>query len=118
MEEENGVLIWDRHQVAKIGFGFLDHLGEFATLKAMGYGNSYIQLVVMIESVLLSVLGFVPSMILGSLMLATLGWSSGLPAGVGVGDAINVGVLAVSMCTLAGTLALRKVRNLDPAELF
>ena len=96
----------------------LDHLGEFATLKAMGYGNSYIQLVVMIESVLLSVLGFVPSMILGSLILAPLGWSSGLPAGVGVGDAINVGVLAVSMCTLAGTLALRKVRNLDPAELF
>jgi hypothetical protein len=35
-----------------------------------------------------------------------------------LGDALNVGLLAVSMYTLAGTLALRKVRNLEPAELF
>ncbi|MDE0884070.1 MAG: ABC transporter permease DevC [Myxococcota bacterium] len=96
----------------------LDHLSEFATLKAMGYGNDYIQIVVMVESVLLSALGFVPSILLGSLMLAALGWSSGLPASVGLGDALNVGLLAVSMCTLAGTLALRKVRTLEPAELF
>ncbi|MDG2333292.1 MAG: ABC transporter permease DevC [Myxococcota bacterium] len=96
----------------------LDHLAEFATLKAMGYGDSYIQFVVMVESVLLSALGFVPSLVLGSFMLAVLGWSSGLPAGISLGDALNVGLLAVSMCTLAGTLALRKVRNLEPAELF
>ena len=39
----------------------LDHLAEFATLKAMGYGDRYIQWVVISESVLLSVLGFIPS---------------------------------------------------------
>ena len=51
-------------------------------------------------------------------MLGLLGWSSGLPAGVSLGDALNVGALAFSMCTLAGILALRKVRSLEPAELF
>ena len=96
----------------------LDHLAEFATLKAMGYSNRYIQIVVMIESALLSVLGFIPSIALGAGMLALLGWSSGLPAGVSFGDAVNVGALARGMCTLAGTLALRKVRSLEPAELF
>ena len=96
----------------------LDHLAEFATLKAMGYSNRYIQIVVMIESALLSVLGFVPSIALGAAMLALLGWSSGLPASVSFGDAVNVGALALGMCTLAGTLALRKVRSLEPAELF
>ncbi len=96
----------------------LDHLAEFATLKAMGYSDRYIQWVVISESVLLSVLGFVPSMAMGTAMLALLGWSSGLPAGLTLADAANVGALALSMCTLAGLLALRKVRSLEPAELF
>ncbi len=96
----------------------LDHLGEFATLKAMGYGDRYIQLAVLVESALLSILGFIPSIVIGAGMLSLLGWSSGLPAGVGIADMLKVGALALSMCTFAGILALRKVRNLDPAELF
>lgn len=96
----------------------LDHLEEFATLKAMGYGDRYIQLAVLVESGLLSILGFIPAIVLGAGMLGLLGWSSGLPARVGIADMLNVGALALSMCTLAGILALRKVRNLDPAELF
>ncbi len=96
----------------------LDHLAEFATLKAMGYSDRYIEFVVLNEAVLLSVLGFIPSIVVGSALLGLLGWTSGLPASVGFTDALNVGLLALSMCTLAGFLALRKVRNLEPAELF
>jgi len=96
----------------------LDHLAEFATLKAMGYTDRFIQIVVLAQSALLSLLGFLPSIVLGAGMLRLLGWSSGLPAGVSLGDALNVGALAFSMCTLAGILALRKVRSLEPAELF
>jgi len=96
----------------------LDHLAEFATLKAMGYSDRYIEFVVISESVLLAVLGFIPAMLLGSGLLAFLSWSSGLPAGVTINDAARVGALALGMCTLAGLLALRKVRSLEPAELF
>ena len=96
----------------------LDHLAEFATLKAMGYGDHYIQMAVLAQASLLSILGFIPSVVIGAGMLSLLGWSSGLPAAVSVGDAAQVGALALSMCTFAGILALRKVRNLDPAELF
>ena len=96
----------------------LDHLAEFATLKAMGYSDRYIEWAVLAQAGLLSILGFVPSIAIGAGMLGLLGWSSGLPAGVSVTDTAQVGALAFSMCTLAGILALRKVRNLDPAELF
>ena len=96
----------------------LDHLAEFATLKAMGYSDRYIEFVVINEAVLLSVLGFIPSIVGGSALLSLLGWTSGLPAGVGWADALNVALLALSMCTLAGFLALRRVRTLEPAELF
>ena len=84
----------------------------------MGYSDRYIEFVVINEAVLLSVLGFIPSIVVGSALLSLLGWTSGLPAGVGWADALNVALLALSMCTLAGFLALRRVRTLEPAELF
>ena len=96
----------------------LDHLSEFATLKAMGYGDRFIQLVVVIEALALSVIGFVPAVLIGWVMLALLGLLSGLPAGLGPGDVLIVLAMSVGMCTLASVLALRKVRVLDPAELF
>ena len=40
------------------------------------------------------------------------------PAGLGSSDVAGVGLLSLGMCALAGTLALRKVQLLDPAELF
>jgi len=96
----------------------LDHLPEFATLKAIGYGDRYIQGVVIIQAWVLSILGFFPAVVLGAGLLAGLAAMSGLPAGLALGDAAVIGALSVGMCTLSGALALRKVRLLDPAELF
>ncbi len=96
----------------------LDHLAEFATLKAMGYGTWFFRLVVLWEAWLLSMVGFVPGILLGWLMMLLLGALSGLPAGFDLGDVIRVGLLSVTMCSFAGALALRRVEQLDPAELF
>jgi len=96
----------------------LDHLAEFATLKAMGYSDRFIQLAVIVEAWVLSVLGFVPAIAIGWGMLELLGFLSGLPADLGWTDVLNVLLLSVGMCTLASMLALRKVRVLDPADLF
>jgi putative ABC transport system permease protein len=96
----------------------LDHIAEFATVKAMGYSNGYIQWVVVVEAWVLSLFGFLPSVVLGWLMLSLLEWISGLPAGLGGQDILLVLGLSVTMCSIAAFLALRKVRLLDPAELF
>lgn len=96
----------------------LDHLKEFATLKAMGYGDRYIQCVVIVEAWVLSGVGFLPSVLLGWLMLRVLAMWSGLPAGLGAGDVLGVAATSVVMCTLASAFALRKIRQVDPAELF
>ncbi|MBW2382733.1 MAG: FtsX-like permease family protein [Deltaproteobacteria bacterium] len=96
----------------------LDHLTEFATLKAIGYSDRYIQIAVVVEAWVLSIFGFLPAMAIGWTMLETLRQLSGLPAGLGVDDAVTILILSITMCTLAGILALRKVRVLDPAELF
>lgn len=96
----------------------LDHLPQFATLKAMGYGNHYIRLVVVSEGWLLGVVGFVPSLLIGSGIQKVLGFVTGLPVRFSVNGALLVLVLSVGMCTLAGLLAVRKVEHVDPAELF
>jgi len=96
----------------------LDHLAEFATLKAMGYGNGFFRWVVLWEAWVLSLAGFVPGVLLGALMMWILGAMSGLPASIDAGNMLQVAVLSIGMCSLAGALALRRVEQLDPAELF
>ena len=49
-----------------------DHQAEFATLKAMGYGNGFLVGVVMREGLYLSLLAFLPGLIFSYLSYSTL----------------------------------------------
>ena len=95
-----------------------EHLREYATLKAIGYSNRYLFSVVLQESILLAVLGYVPG------VLATLGlyWATdaatGLPLSLTTDRAVFVLLLTLAMCCVSGMIALRKVRSADPAEVF
>lgn len=96
----------------------IDHVAEFATVKAMGYGDAYIRWVVLGQAWALSILGFLPGAALGALVLAVLAETTGLPARFNPTDLAAVFALSLGMCSLAGALALRQVAVLDPAELF
>jgi putative ABC transport system permease protein len=95
-----------------------DHLAEFATLKAIGYGDGYINRVVLNEALLLSMLGFVAGMALGWPLYAALEDQTGLPLKITLTRAGLILMLTVGMCVLSGFLALRRVRTADPAEVF
>jgi putative ABC transport system permease protein len=95
-----------------------DHWSEYATLKAMGYTNRFLLIVVMQEAAMLSVLGFIPGL-LASLILYRLGADiTGLLFNLTLGRAVNLYILTFMMCLLAGSLAVRKVQRTDPAEVF
>ena len=96
----------------------LDHLAEFATLKAIGYGDAYIRIVVIVEAWGLSLLGFLPGALVGAGLQQLLGGITGLPVHFSWSAIGIVLALSVSMCTAAGLLALRKTTAFDPAELF
>jgi putative ABC transport system permease protein len=93
-------------------------MGEYATLKAMGYSNWYLTRVVLEQAALLAVLGYVPSMLISWALYLLVGARSGLPMVMTWGIAASVFVLAVLMCTVSGALALRKLFQADPADLF
>ncbi len=96
----------------------VNHLPEYATLKAMGYTNNYLTGVVLQESLILSLLGFIPALLTALVLywLATAG--SGLPIEMTFGRAGLVFVLTVVMCFVSGLLAMRKLKQADPADIF
>jgi len=93
-------------------------MGEYATLKAMGYSNRYLAGVVIQQSVLLAIVGFAPSLMISWALYGWVGARSGLPMIMTWQIAVTVLVLAVVMCTISGMAALRKLFQADPAELF
>lgn len=95
-----------------------DHMKEYATLKAIGYSGRYFLGVVVTEAAILSVLGFIPGIVLAGLLYTWLDASTGLLMNLTVGRAMLVFFLTLAMCAISGVLALRKLLTADPATLF
>ena len=93
-------------------------MSEYATLKAMGYPNRYLAMVVLQQSVLLAVVGYVPSLVVSWALYSLVGARSGLPMVMTPQIMLIVLLLAVVMCVLSGMAALRKLFQADPADLF
>ena len=95
-----------------------DHVAEYATLKAMGYSNAYLSRVVLEQSVILAVLGYVPGLLVCSWLYGVAGEATRLPMILTPERSAAVFILTVAMCCVSGALALRKVRSTDPADIF
>lgn len=93
-------------------------IGEYATLKAMGYSNGYLTQVILGQSFLLAILGFIPSMLISWGLYILVGTKSGMPMAMTWQIATYVLLLTIVMCVLSGLVALRKLYQADPADLF
>jgi len=93
-------------------------MGEYATLKAMGYGNRYLTGVVLQQSVLLALVGYVPSLLISAVLYEVIEAASGMPMFMTMRIMLTVLVLAIAMCVVSGMGALRKLYQADPADLF
>lgn len=95
-----------------------DHQAEYATFKAMGYSNSYLTGVILQEALWLSLLGFVPGLVVSLVLYALLENATGLPLRCTLARGAFVLVLTLLMCFLSGIVAVRKVQQADPADVF
>ncbi|HEY1068859.1 MAG TPA: FtsX-like permease family protein [Pirellulales bacterium] len=96
----------------------LARLGEFSTMKAMGYTDRYLSWVVLQQAVILAVLGYIPGLIVSWTLYFFVGWATGIPMAYDPVVAFAVFMLAVLMCIFSGLLSLQKLRKADPASLF
>jgi putative ABC transport system permease protein len=95
-----------------------DHLAEYATMKAMGYSDRHLYLVVLEEALILSVFGFPIGLGLAWLAYSATRAATHLPIDMTLQRASIVFGLTVVMCALSGMIAVRKLKSADPAEVF
>ena len=93
-------------------------LPEYATLKAMGYGNRYLAGVILQEAMALAVLGFASGVVISELLYGVTSAGAQIPVRMTWQNLWLVFVLSVMMCAFSGLAALRKAFQVDPAELF
>ncbi|MDZ4094923.1 MAG: FtsX-like permease family protein [Paracoccaceae bacterium] len=95
-----------------------DHLSEYATFKAMGYGQRFFLSIVFEEALILGVLGFLPGFAVARLLLAGMARATTLPLAMTSGMALTVFIGTVLACSLSGAIATRRLAAADPADLF
>ncbi len=95
-----------------------EHLSEYATLRALGYPNRFLSGIVIQQAAILGVLGYLPG--LGSVvwLYSRAAAATNLPIYLTRERAVTVLVMTLLMCAISALFALRKVRRLDPAEVF
>ncbi len=95
-----------------------DHLPEYATLMAMGYPLKTLVGVVVREGLLLAIMGYLPAYFSGQALYSLVRTSTKLPVAMDTHRAILVFVLILIMCMTSACIAIRRLFDADPAEIF
>ncbi|MFN7898722.1 MAG: ABC transporter permease DevC [Synechococcaceae cyanobacterium] len=95
-----------------------DHLPEYATLMAMGYRLVTLVGVVAREGLILAVLGYVPAWLAGQGLYALVRSGTRLPVEMDGQRSLLVFAMIFTMCMGSAFMAMRKLADADPAEIF
>jgi putative ABC transport system permease protein len=95
-----------------------DSLYIYATFKAIGYSKTYLISIVIQQAVLMSLMGYIPGFILCLGLYKFVQDATRLPMFMTFSRALIVLLLTITMCSIAGLLAMKKLQSADPADLF
>lgn len=95
-----------------------DHLREYATFKAMGYGPRFFLGIVFEEALVLGIMGFVPGLVVGTTILTVMGKITTLPLAMTPSMAVSVFLGTILFSAVSGAIATRRLAAADPADLF
>ena len=95
-----------------------DHLPEYATLMAMGYQLKTLVGVVVREGLILALVGYIPAYLAGQALYWFVRDATRLPVGMDLSRATTVFTMILVMCMLSAGLAMRRLVDADPAEIF
>ena len=95
-----------------------DQLSQYATLKAMGYYNTFVVKVVLQQAVFYAVLAYIVAWTACYLIFRVVGEIALIPLHMSVGLTVTSLVLALIMCVGAALIAVRRAIATDPAGLF
>ncbi len=93
-------------------------IGEYATLKAMGYKDSYLYRVVVEQAIILALASYFASLAISLLLYKVVGDAANLPITMTTNRQLIVFGSSVLMCCVSAAIAMKKLRKADPADLF
>jgi putative ABC transport system permease protein len=93
-------------------------LPQFATLKAIGYRDRYLNAIVLVESFLIMFVAFVPALGAALAVYALVRRQTLLPLSLGATELGSVLAITLVMATVSAFLSLGGLRRADPAEVF
>ena len=85
---------------------------------AMGYPLRDLLAVVVREGLMLALVGYVPAYAAGEGLYALIRGSTQLPVGMSLQRAVLVFSMILVMCLGSALVAMRKLADADPAEIF
>lgn len=94
------------------------HLKQYATFKAIGFTDLRLFGIIFEEALILAVLGYIPGVVISLGVYQAIQHFANLPISMPVSRLILVFVLTLAMCSISGYIASRKLREVDPAEIF
>lgn len=95
-----------------------NHLPEYATLKAMGYTDNYLLVLVFQEALILACIGFLPGWGISAVLYYRTAQATGLPLLMTQSLSLFVYLLTLGMCFISGGIAVSKLKSADPADIF
>lgn len=95
-----------------------ERLPEYATLKAIGYGDTYLLAVVFQQALILAVLGYMPGCAISFGLYSLTINATNLPLFMTLEKAALILGLTVLMCSTAGAIAMKKIRDSDPVDVL
>lgn len=95
-----------------------EHLAEYGTLRALGFSNGFVSGIVLQQAAILSVLGYLPGLLLVHFLYGAAADATRMPLQITPDRALAVFGMTLAMCAASALLAIRKVRRLDPADVF
>ncbi|MEC4818861.1 MAG: ABC transporter permease DevC [Scytonema sp. PMC 1069.18] len=93
-------------------------LVAYATLKAIGYANNYLLVVVFQQAFILAVSSYIPGAIISWWLYDFAMEATKLPIMMSINNAILVLISIILICMTSGALAINKLRSTDPADIF
>jgi putative ABC transport system permease protein len=96
----------------------MNNLPQYATLKAMGFSDNYLLLIVINACLIMAFAGFVPGFLASVWIYNVAAQVTFLPIEVTLKRSLLVLFLTAFMCCASAIIVLQKLRRADPADVF
>jgi len=96
----------------------MERLPEYATLKAIGYSNQQLAAIVIKQSTIVAILGYIAGVLWGLGVYQIMRSATSLPVQMSITNILLILLLTLLMCNISAVISLQKVIKLDPSDVF